>query len=446
MPFRHALITLSSLLCMTFAPLAALATEESHELPAAEATTKPADTQPDARLPLKELRMFVDAFEKIRGTYVEEVDDQTLLRYAIEGMLSGLDPHSAYLNADDFVDLQDSTTGEFGGLGMEVNMENGLVRVIAPIDDTPAQRAGIESGDYIIRLDGKAVTGMSLDEAVNQMRGKPGTKIRVTVLREGVDQPFELTLTRAVIRVHSVRHETLEPGFGYIRIASFQEKTGTEVEDAIKALRKDNAPLKGIVLDLRNNPGGLLQSSVQVVDAFIDGGLVVYTEGRQAESKMRFEAQPGDLSGGVPLVVLINNGSASASEIVSGALQDHQRAVIMGTPSFGKGSVQTVLQLSEKEAIKLTTSLYFTPNGRSIQAQGIEPDITVQRAQLTRVNEDETLQLSEADLKGHLNNGNGKASGQRKTGDDGLQERDNQLYEALNLLKGLNILARPAAQ
>lgn len=413
--------------------------------PAWAADPAPAET-PQGELPLKELRMFVDAFEKIRSHYVEEVDDRTLLKYAIEGMLSGLDPHSAFLDESDFTDLQDSTTGEFGGLGMEVGMENGLVRVIAPIDDTPAQRAGIESGDFIIRLDGQSITGMNLDDAVDLMRGKPGSTIRITVLREGVDQPFELTLTRAIIRIHSVRHETLEPGFGYIRIASFQEKTGTEVQDAIKALRTGNSPLKGIVLDLRNNPGGLLQSSVQVVDAFVEQGLIVYTEGRQADSIMRFEASPGDLSGGAPLVVLINNGSASASEIVAGALQDQRRAIIMGTPSFGKGSVQTVLQLSEHEALKMTTALYFTPSGRSIQAQGIEPDIHVQRARITNIEETAALQLSEADLKGHLGNGNGKADAKPKPVTTDLQERDNQLYEALTLLKGLNILARPAAQ
>ncbi len=401
---------------------------------------------PQGQLPLKELRMFVDAFEKIRSHYVEEVDDRTLLKYAIEGMLSGLDPHSAFLDEEDFTDLQDSTTGEFGGLGMEVGMEDGLVRVIAPIDDTPAQRAGIESGDFIIRIDGQSITGMNLDEAVGMMRGKPGSTIRITVLREGVDQPFELTLTRAIIRIHSVRHEILEPGFGYIRIASFQEKTGTEVEAAIKALRDSDDALKGIVLDLRNNPGGLLQSSIQVVDAFVNDGLIVYTEGRQAESLMRFEAAPGDLSDGVPLIVLINNGSASASEIVAGALQDHKRAIIMGTPSFGKGSVQTILQLSADEAIKMTTALYFTPNGRSIQAQGIEPDITVQRARITRIEENPALQFSEASLKGHLDNGNGKKETQNKTAPTDIQERDNQLYEALNLLKGLNILARPVAQ
>ncbi|HEY9035579.1 MAG TPA: S41 family peptidase [Pseudomonadales bacterium] len=408
----------------------------------------PITEDPQAQLPLKELRMFVDAFEQIRSHYVEEVDDQTLLKYAIEGMLSGLDPHSAFLDTADFTDLQDSTSGEFGGLGMEVGMEDGLIRVIAPIDDTPAQRAGIESGDFIIRIDGQSITGMNLDSAVDMMRGKPGSKISITVLREGVDQPFELTLTRAIIRVHSVRSETLEPGFGYIRIASFQEKTGSEIDEAIGTLKATNKPLKGIVLDLRNNPGGLLQSSVQVVDAFLSEGLVVYTEGRQPDSVMRFEASGTDLSDGVPLVVLINNGSASASEIVAGALQDHHRAIIMGTRSFGKGSVQTVLQLSDDQAIKLTTALYFTPSGRSIQAQGIEPDITVQRARITNIENTAALSLSEADLKGHLGNGNGKADAKPAANEKAgsLQERDNQLYEALTLLKGLNILARPAAQ
>ncbi len=425
-------------LWLTLASLPALAA-------GAPATPAADGNAPQGQLPLKELRMFVDAFEKIRSHYVEPVEDRVLLEYAIQGMLSGLDPHSAFLDAGDFEDLQGSTSGEFGGLGMEVGMEDGFVRVIAPIDDTPAQRAGIESGDLLIRIDDKPVTGMTLDEAVGMMRGKPGTRIRITVLREGVDQPFDLTLVRDIIRIHSVRSKLLEPGFGYIRIASFQEDTGTEVEQAIESLQASGQPLKGLVLDLRNNPGGVLQASVQVADAFLETGLIVYTEGRQPESRMRFEAAGHDLSGGVPLVVLINSGSASASEIVAGALQDHRRAVIMGTPSFGKGSVQTVVQLSEQEAIKLTTALYFTPGGRSIQAKGIEPDITVQRARIASVEQADGLAVSEADLKGHLKNGNGHADApKRGTTEPGLLESDNQLYEALNLLKGVHILGRAA--
>lgn len=439
-------------------PAKAPAKPAGKSTPAKPATATPAadSESAEARLPLQELRMFVEALDKIRNSYVEPVDDRTLLRHAIQGMLSGLDPHSAFLNADDFRELQDTTTGEFGGLGMEVSMEDGLVRVIAPIDDTPAQRAGIESGDLLVRIDDKPVTGMSLDEAIGMMRGKPGTTIHLSVMREGIDQPLELTLTRAIIQVHSVRQKLLEPGFGYIRIAHFQDNTGQEVEQAIAALQAGKTPLKGLVLDLRNNPGGVLQASVQVADAFLESGLIVYTEGRQADSHMRFEASGTDLTHGLPLIVLINGGSASASEIVAGALQDQHRAVLMGTRSFGKGSVQSVLPLSEKEAIKLTTALYFTPSGRSIQAQGIVPDVIVERARIAKVDANNDLSLTEADLKGHLQNGNGgkdinKKDGQGKAASDtgsktpSLIESDNQLYEALNLLKGIQILGQKPA-
>jgi len=404
----------------------------------------PPGEQPEGLLPLRELRIFADVFNQIRTSYVEEVDDRTLLESAIKGMLDGLDPHSTYLDADSFSDLRENTSGEFGGLGLEVGMDNGFVRVIAPIDDTPAKKAGIESGDLIIRLDGKSVKGMSLNEAVNLMRGKKGTKIELTIVREGTPGPFDLELVRDVIKVQSVRRRLLEPDFGYLRIAQFQNETGRDMRAALEKLRAENeGDLRGLVIDLRNNPGGVLQASVEVSDAFLDNGLIVYTEGRIPNAETSFSATPDDVLNGAPIVVLINGGSASASEIVAGALQDHRRAVVMGTQSFGKGSVQTVLPLGEERAIKLTTARYYTPKGRSIQAQGIVPDIVVERAQVTTVSGGQ--RLTEADLTRHLSNGNGdeeKDSRDRKEERERstLQSDDNQLYEALNLLKGITIL------
>ncbi|GAB3112714.1 S41 family peptidase [Aestuariicella hydrocarbonica] len=401
-------------------------------------------------LPLEDLRAFTKVYEQIRTGYVEEIDDSTLLEYAIKGMLSELDPHSAYLNASSFDSLQVNTTGEFGGLGLEVGMEDGLVKVVSPIDDTPAAKAGVESGDIIIKLDDKPVKGMGLGDAVELMRGPKGSDITLTIIREGVEQPFDLVITRDTIKVQSVRSNILEDGYGYIRIAQFQVNTGAETAKAIQSLEKEDPNLKGLILDLRNNPGGVLQASVEVADAFLDDGLIVYTEGRIADTDLRYEAQPGDLTKGLPIVVLVNDGSASASEIVAGALQDHHRAVILGTQSFGKGSVQTVIPLSEERAIKLTTALYFTPNGRSIQAQGIVPDIEVERATVTSLKS--RSHVTEADLQGRLDNGNGGEaidSKSRKNANrekDDLFSRDNQVFEALNLLKGINLFSnhRPA--
>lgn len=393
-------------------------------------------------LPLEELRAFADVFNHIRLSYVEEIDDKTLLENAIRGMLTGLDPHSSYLDEKSFDDLQVSTTGEFGGLGLEVGMENGFVKVIAPIDGTPAEQAGLESGDLIIKLDGKPVKGMSLNESVNMMRGKKGSDIELTIVREAVRQPFDVTITRDTIKVVSVRSRSLEAGFGYIRIAQFQSKTGSEFRKAINSLKQENEPLKGLVVDLRNNPGGIFQASVEVADALLEQGLIVYTEGRLSNSNADYSATPDDLSNGTPVVVLINGGSASASEIVAGALQDHRRAVIMGTDSFGKGSVQTVVPLSEKQAIKLTTARYYTPNGRSIQAQGIVPDIPIKRAKIETIKTRE--RITEADLQGHLSSSDGNESDSKKRDledKEQLFNEDNQLYEALNLLKGLHILS-----
>lgn len=395
----------------------------------------------EGKLPLDELRTFADVFNQIKQSYVESVDDKTLLENAIRGMLSGLDPHSTYLDAKSFDELQESTTGEFGGLGLEVGLENGFVKVISPLDDTPAQKAGIEVGDLIIKIDGKPVKGMPLNEAVDSMRGPRGSAIELTIVREGVRQPFDLKLKRDTIKVLSVKSRTLEPGFGYVRVAQFQANTGAEFRKAIEKLKKDNKNLKGIVVDLRNNPGGILQAAVDVADAFIKDGLIVYTEGRLLNSKSQFRAAPDDIADGVPVVVLINGGSASASEIVAGALQDQKRAVIMGTESFGKGSVQTVMPLSETSAIKLTTARYFTPNGRSIQAHGIAPDIEVERAKIETLPRGDNI--TEADLEGHLRNGDGPESNskvRKQEAQDKLISSDNQLYEALTLLKGLNIL------
>lgn len=393
------------------------------------------------KLPLDELRVFSDVFDKIRQSYVEPVDDKTLLESAIRGMLSGLDPHSAYLDAKSYDELQVNTTGEFGGLGLEVGLENGFIKVITPIDDTPAQKAGIEAGDLIIKIDGKPVKGMGLDEAVDSMRGPRGSAIELTISREGVHQPFDVKLKRDTIKVQSVRSRTLEPGFGYLRVAQFQAKTGIEFREAVKKLKKENKTLKGLVVDLRNNPGGILDAAVDVADAFIKNGLIVYTEGRLAGSQSKYEATPDDIAEGVPLVVLINGGSASASEIVAGALQDQKRAIIIGTTSFGKGSVQSVVQLSETSAIKLTTARYFTPSGRSIQAHGIVPDIEVERAKVETLPRGDNI--TEADLQGHLRNGDGGKESTSKTRlqeqQDKLISTDNQLYEALNLLKGLSI-------
>lgn len=400
------------------------------------------DKAEEGKLPLDELRTFADVFNQIHQSYVEDIDDKTLLENAIRGMLSGLDPHSSYLDAKSFEDLQTNTTGEFGGLGLEVGIENGFIKVISPLDDTPAQKAGIEAGDLIIKIDGKPVKGLGLNEAVDSMRGPRGSEIELTIVREGVRQPFDVKLKRDIIKVQSVKSRSLESGFGYVRIAQFQANTGTDFRKAVEKLKSENKGLKGLVLDLRNNPGGVLQASVDVADAFIREGLIVYTEGRLPTSKSRFYATDDDITNGTPLVVLINGGSASASEIVAGALQDHKRAVVMGTESFGKGSVQTVVPLSENSAIKLTTARYFTPSGRSIQAHGIVPDIVVERAKVEALPRADNI--TEADLEGHLRNSDGKkesnSRARKQEAQDKLFTSDNQLYEALTLLKGLNIL------
>ena len=396
----------------------------------------------EEQIPFEDLQAFTEVFSKVKSDYVESVDEKKLIEDAIRGMLNGLDPHSSYLNTSEFSDLKIGTTGQFGGLGIEVGMENGFVKVISPIDDTPAFRAGVKASDLIIKLDDKSVKGMTLNEAVKIMRGKPNTSIELTIVREGEPKPLVINITREIIRVKSVKNRMLEPGYGYVRITNFQSRTTTDLLKAISDLQKE-ARLKGMILDLRNNPGGVLNGAVGVSDAFIDDGLIVYTEGRIDDSSHRYLATPGDSLNGAPLVVLINGGSASASEIVAGALQDHRRGIILGTKSFGKGSVQTIQELRNGSAVKLTTARYFTPHGRSIQATGIEPDIKLSTVKLSSNDEKARASYSEADLDGSLSNPNGDTNGadNKKDESEALAESDFQLYEALNLLKGLNILS-----
>jgi len=437
-----------------------------------------AEKEARANLPIEELRTFAEVFNAIKQGYVEPIEDKKLITHAISGMLSNLDPHSSYLDSDAFKDLQTSTQGEFGGLGIEVGMEDGLVKVISPIEDTPADRAGVKAGDLIFKLDEKLVKGMTLTDAVKRMRGKPKTQIKLSILRKGEAKPIEITLTREIIKVQSVKSKLVEEGYGYLRITSFQENTAPSVVKHLNDLYKPGS-LKGLVLDLRNDPGGLLNSAIGVSAAFLPPEtLVTSTDGRVADAKHQYFVRPEDYVRGskddfirglpvealkVPMVVLINGGSASASEIVAGALQDHKRAVVMGTTSFGKGSVQTIIPLPGSAAIKLTTARYFTPSGRSIQAKGIVPDITVEET----ANGTSAMRLREADLENHLENGkdDGKEAAtpvkpQTKTptkpktapskdeGDEGSEpptrelasKKDYQLNQALNLLKGLQIM------
>lgn len=391
-------------------------------------------------LPLEELRTFTEAYERIRQEYVESVDEATLIRNAIRGMLEGLDPHSGYLDTDGYQRLREGTRGEFGGVGMEVGMEDGFIRVIAPIDGTLAEAAGIQPEDIIIRIDGASVKGLDLEESLNLLRGAPGTTVSLTILRGRDDRPFELTLTRAIIEVRSVRTQMLEPGYGYLRISQFQDRTGDAVIDAVDQLIRDSdGALKGLVMDLRNNPGGVLEAAVDVADAFITSGVLVSTDGRVERARASFNATPSDVMEGAPLVVLVNAGSASASEIVAGALQDHRRAVVMGEATFGKGSVQSIMPLRNATAIKLTTARYYTPNGRSIQAEGIVPDVLVDDL---RVSEREAVagQTRESDLPRHLR-GNAESAPGARTPSSALATRDYVLAEALNLLKGLSIFS-----
>ena len=434
----------------------------------------PAQAETRAALPVEDLKIFAEVFGAIKQGYVEPVDDKKLITHAISGMLSNLDPHSTYLDADAYKDLQVGTQGAFGGLGLEVGMEDGLVKVISPIEDTPADRGGVKAGDLIFKIDDTAVKGMTLSDAVKRMRGKPKTTILLSIMRAGEAKPIELTLTREIIKVESVKSKLVEEAYGYLRITSFQENTATSVVKHLNDLYKPG-PLKGLVLDLRNDPGGLLQAAIGVSAAFLPAKtLVTSTDGRLPDAKHKFYAQPEDYLLGanrddylknspsearkVPMVVLINGGSASASEIVAGALQDNKRAVVLGTTSFGKGSVQTVLPLPGDTAIKLTTAHYFTPSGRSIQAKGIVPDIVAAES----ANGSSEIRLREADLENNLENPSKDASApskapskaakpQNKAAEEAqtpptreiASKKDYQLSQAINLLKGLHIMQKP---
>jgi carboxyl-terminal processing protease len=419
-------------------------------------------------LPVDELRAFADVFDAIKKGYVEQVEDKKLITEAINGMLTGLDPHSAYLDQEAFKELQVGTQGEFGGLGIEVGMEDGFVKVVSPIEDTPAFRAGLKPGDLIIKLDDTPVKGMNLNDAVKRMRGKPKTSIRLTIVRKGEARPFEVTVVRDIIRVQSVKSKMIEPGYGYVRVSQFQEHTGENLVKHLTALYKDG-PLKGLVLDLRNDPGGLLNGAVGISAAFLPPKVtVVTTDGRTEDAKRKYAASPEDYLRGtrddylrslpaqvktVPMVVLVNGGSASASEIVAGALQDYKRATVIGTQTFGKGSVQTIMPLGNNTAIKLTTARYYTPNGRSIQAKGITPDLVVEEPGAA------AARLREADLVKHLENDRDKSDAQKQAKPDAKPQAapgdpkndkpielggpdDFQLKQAMNHLKGLPVLAK----
>ena len=400
--------------------------------------------QEDRSETYRQLKLFSDVFARVRADYVEEVTDEQLIEFAIQGMLSTLDPHSSFLNADSFSDMRVQTKGEFGGLGIEVTMENGFVKVVSPIDDTPAHRAGVQPGDFITHLDGEPILGLTLNEAVDKMRGPVNTDLKLTIRREG-SEPFDLTITRDIIKIRSVRNR-IEDNVGYIRITTFNQQTAPGLKKAVEDIKAElGSDLKGFVIDLRNNPGGLLDQAIDVSDAFINQGEIVSTRGRLLDDSQRFNAKDGDMADGLPLVVLINGGSASASEIVAGALQDHRRAIIMGTRSFGKGSVQTIIPLGVNGAMRLTTARYFTPSGRSIQALGIDPDIVVEPATI------ETQEASgpgrrEADLRGALGNPNeangieGEAPVEGEAESHALSEaaeQDYQLARAIDLLRGL---------
>ena len=428
---------LFSFLLISVTAVPALAQEE-RTVPVGEAKTKNHDDLDTYR----QLNLFGDVFERVRAQYVEPVTDEDLIENAINGMLISLDPHSSYLNEKDYEDMQVQTKGEFGGLGIEVTMENGFVKVVSPIDDTPAFRAGVQAGDYITHLDDEPVMGLTLNEAVDKMRGKVGTSIKLTIAREGADEPLNIDITRDVIRIKSVRSHVENGDIGYIRITTFNQNAESGVKEAIADIKKQvGDKLIGYVLDLRNNPGGLLDQAIAVSDIFLDKGEIVSTRGRNEEDTKRDNATKGDLADGKPIVVLINGGSASASEIVSGALQDHRRAILLGTKSFGKGSVQTVIPLPGHGAMRLTTARYYTPSGRSIQATGIEPDIEVQAAKIEEIAVD---RMHESDLRGALKNENGKdnkkdANADDKDNKDADKPVDYQLLRAVDLLRGVSL-------
>jgi carboxyl-terminal processing protease len=406
----------------------------------------------DEKLPITDLDRFTTVIEHIKNYYVKPVDDSALFEGAIRGMLAGLDPHSAYLDKEEFADLKASTSGKFGGLGIEVTLDDGLIKVISPLDGSPAAKAGVLAGDLIVRIDDTAVKDLSLRDAVERMRGKAGTDVYLTVLRQGETKPLKLKLTREIINVQSVHSKMVDNGYAYVRISQFQNETGTELAKELKSLlAKSNGKLKGLILDLRNNPGGVLDASVQTASAFLDKDkigydkVVVFTKGRLASSQIKEKATGKDMLSGTPIVVLVNGGSASAAEIVAGALQDHKRAVIVGTKTFGKASVQTVLPLKDQRGLKLTTALYYTPAGTSIQARGIIPDIVVENVNIPKPkpasSTEGDLAIHEADLEGHLETKPETDAVAKVPGkDDASMYSDYQLYEALNVLKAQQAL------
>jgi carboxyl-terminal processing protease len=389
----------------------------------------------------KQLTLFGDVFELVRSDYVDDVSDDTLVEGAINGMLTALDPHSNYLNAKNFTDMKVQTRGEFGGLGIEVSMDSGLVKVVSPIDDTPAAHAGLKPGDLITHLDGTPVQGLTLPEAVEKMRGPINSEINLTIRREG-REPFDVKLTRAVIRIQSVRSHLEGDNIGYVRITSFNEQTDVGLNNAVKNLKQQaNNKLIGVVLDLRNNPGGLLDQAVAVSDAFLEKGEIVSTRGRRSDDAQRYNARPGDIASGLPMAVLINGGSASASEIVAGALQDHHRAILIGTRSFGKGSVQTIIPLAGHGAMRLTTARYYTPSGRSIQAKGIDPDIVVDAAKIEHAPAKDDKTAKAADPKDDKAKGDKESEGaaEQSTIDPSIMGTadDYQLARAVDMLRGI---------
>ncbi len=394
------------------------------------------------------IELFTDVLAIVKKSYVEEVDTKKLIYGAINGMLSSLDPHSSFMPPDTYKEMKIDTKGSFGGLGIEITIKDGILTVISPIEDTPAFRVGIKAGDQILKIDDRFTKDMSIMDAVKRMRGPKGTKVVLTIVREGFDKPKDFTVVRDIIQVKSVRSKTLDNGYGYVRIAQFQEKTDDDLVKALKALKEENSgSLKGLVLDLRNDPGGLLDQAVKVADHFVEEGLIVYTEGREKDSRMQFSARKGGTEPNYPMVVLINGGSASASEIVAGALQDHKRAVVMGTQSFGKGSVQTIIPLSDDSGLRLTTARYYTPNGRSIQAKGITPDIVVERAEI-QPTEKKDGHIREKDLENHFETSGKVEEDEKKITNekspplksDEQLKGDYQVLRALDLLKGWEIL------
>ncbi len=433
---------LFTMISLTLAPISTFAQENVFE--------KKAQNQ----LPMKDIKRFVTAIAVIRHYYIKKVTDSTLFDNAISGMVSNLDPHSSFLNKEDLQDLKIATSGQFAGIGIEIIPDQGAIKVISPIDDTPAAKAGIKAGDLIIKINEDFVKNMTLREAVKKIRGKIGTKVKLTIIRKGKEKPLTFDITRNKIKLRTIKSRMLDKGYGYIRLGFFQGPVDKQLDNAIiKLKKKSGGKLNGLILDLRNNPGGLLNAGAQVADTFLTPqevkkykGLVVYTKGRVKTSQMEIKAKPQNLAKGTPMIVLINGGSASAAEIVAGALQDYNRAIIMGTRSFGKGSVQTVLPISADSAIKLTTALYYTPAGRSIQARGIEPDVIVPQLQIKEAENDNSDLIDEADLKQHLKNGHKRDKKKieqqikQQKAELKIAKEDYQLYEALKMLKGLHAM------